>query len=128
MCLLTDDDAQVIEHEVMAEILELAVEYDQVDISNLSSIERMCRRQQFIEEGHRQKLEEVRLTKVKDISGVVGEHFSGRPRMPGGAIISPALLKSVAEKAAQDNELVKQQRKAADARILLKQGKKGGQG
>ena len=35
----------------------------------------------------------------------------------------PALLKSAAEKAAQDNELVKQQRKAAEARGLLRQNK-----
>ena len=42
------------------------------------------------------------------IGFVVGEHFSGRPRMNGGAMISPALLKSTAEKAAQDNKLDKQ--------------------
>jgi hypothetical protein len=107
----------------MDEIIELAVEYDQLDIPNLSSFARLCRRQQFIEEGHRQKLEEQRLAKVKDVAGVISEHFSGRPRMLGGAIISPALLKSAADRAAQDNELVKQQRKAADARIRLRSGK-----
>ena len=94
--------------------------------------ERMMRRQQFIEEGHRQKLEEVRLSKAKDLTSVVSEHFNGRARMPGGAIIAPALFKHAADRAAQDNEIVKQQRKAADARILLKaphsnkKGKKGG--
>eukprot|EP00973_Karenia_brevis_P038387 5292863-Karenia_brevis.AAC.1 len=90
------------------------MEYDQLDVSNLASFERLLRWLQFIEEGYRQKLEDKRLEKVKDTTAALSEHFGGRPRMAGGAIISPALLKYVSEKAAQDNELVKQQRKAAE--------------
>ena len=47
-------------------------------------------------------------------------HFEGRTRMAGGAIVSPDLLRHVAEKAAQENDILKQQRKAAEVRALLK--------
>ena len=121
---LTQDDVGVSEHEVGSEILETLLAYDQVDISNLAGVERLVRRLQFIEEGYRQKLESKRMEKSTDFSGSMAEHFSGKPRMAGGAIVSPALLKHAAEKAAQDNDILKQQRKAAEVRGLLKNGKK----
>lgn len=120
---LVDDDACVVEHEILSEILELSTCYDQLDISNLAGHERLCRRLQFVEEGYRQRLEEKRMATNKDLTATLSEHFSGRPRMAGGAIVSPALLKHAAEKAALDNDIVKQQRKAAETRALLKNKK-----
>ena len=117
---LGDDDAGVIEHEVASEIIDLACTYDQLDVSNLACFERMLRRIQLIEEGHRQKIEEKRLDKSRDLASTMAEHFSGRPRMAGGAIVAPTLIKHAAEKAAQDNEILKQQRKAVEARVLLR--------
>jgi hypothetical protein len=121
---LTQDDVGVSEHEVGSEILETLLSYDQVDISNLAGVERLVRRLQFVEEGYRQKLETKRMEKSTDFSGSMAEHFSGKPRMAGGAIVSPALLKHAATKAAEDNDILKQQRKASDVRGLLKHGKK----
>ena len=117
---LKEDDAGVCEREVGSEILKAAVVYDQLDISNLASFEHLCRHMQFIEEGYRQKAEEKRLDKSKDVTSAMAEHFGGKPRMAGGAIVSPALLKHVSEKAAQDYEILKQQRKAAEVRALMK--------
>eukprot|EP00973_Karenia_brevis_P052464 7289783-Karenia_brevis.AAC.1 len=108
------------EHDIGSEIVEMAVIYDQLDISNLASFERLLRRLQFIEEGYRQKAEEKRLDKARDVTSAMAEHFGGKPRMAGGAIVSPALLKHGSEKAAQDNDILKQQRKAAEVRALLK--------
>jgi hypothetical protein len=121
---LTPDDAGVGEHEVAAEVLETLVAYDQLDISNLAGVERLLRRQQFIEEGYRQKVEAKRLEKATDLTASMAEHFTGKPRMAGGAIVSPALLRHAAERAAQDNDILKQQRKAAETRGLLKNGNK----
>ncbi len=75
----------------------------------------------MIEEGHRQNIEEKKLEKCKDLVVSMGEHFAGKPRMAGGAIVSPELLRYAATKAAEDNEILKQQRKAAEVRGLLKQ-------
>jgi hypothetical protein len=121
---LATEDAGVIEREVGCEVLELATSYDQVDLSNLACFERVVRRLQFIEEGYRQKLEAKRLEKSSDLTASMAEHFNGRPRMAGGAIVSPALLRHAAERASQENEILKQQRKAAEARGLLKGPKK----
>ena len=53
----------------------------------------------------------------------MAEPFNGRPRMAGGAIVMPASIRHAADGAAQDNEILKQQRKAAEVRVRLK-GKK----
>ncbi len=94
-----------------------------VDASNLVSSGRFSRRLQYIEEGYRQKMEDKQLEKAKDVTSSLAEHFSGRPRMAGGAIVSPALLKHAAEWAAQDIELIKQQHKAVEARMLQRNSK-----
>ena len=121
---LAEDDANVMAHEVLAEIETLAVEYDQLDLTNSAAFERMFRWRQNIEESQRQSMEEKRQAKGgKDLSSALSQHFAGRPRMAGGAIISPALLKSAAENAAQENEILRQQRKAAEVRGLLKDKK-----
>ncbi len=79
------------------------VEYDQLDLSNAVVAERIARWMQYIEEGERQKIEEKRMSQAlqKGGSASLREHFSGRPRMAGGAIVSPALLKFAAERCQQ---------------------------
>ena len=69
-------------------------------------------------------LKAKRMEKASDLTASTAEHFSGKPRMAGGAIVSPALLKHAAERAAQGNDILKQQRKAAEVRGLLKNGAK----
>ena len=53
---------------------------------------------------------------AKDPTAVTAEAFAGRPQMAGGAIAMPALLQHVAKKAAESSEILKQQRKALEAR------------
>ena len=57
-----------------------------------------------------------KIEKVKDIISTMSEHFSGRPRMEGGAIVSPALMEHAAEKAAQDKS------RSSNARPLRRGG------
>ena len=98
--------------------MELFLTYDQLDAANSAAIERLLRRVQFIEEGYRQKLEAKKGSKDGFLSGMA-EHFSGRPRMAGGVIVSSDLLKAAASGAAEMTEVIRQQRKAAEARALL---------
>ncbi len=58
---LTQDVAGVAEHEVGFEILEVLVCYDQVDVSNLATVERPLRRLQYVEERRGQRVEAKRL-------------------------------------------------------------------
>jgi hypothetical protein len=102
-----------------SDVLETLVCYDQLDASNICGVERLCRRMQYIEETYRQKAEQAVLAKSPDSTAQVREYFSGKARMTGGAIISPALLKAASTQAAQDNDILKQQRKALETRALL---------
>jgi hypothetical protein len=88
---LNDDDASAIEHEVLSEILELAVEYDQLDVTNLVCFEGVIGRLRFIEGRQRYKLEKARSAK------------------------EPAMT------AAEEKELDKQRRATAMAQILRRQ-------
>jgi hypothetical protein len=105
---------------VIAEVFELAAMHDQLDLSNLVCMERRAGRAQFTEEGYRQKLENRRLEKTKKLADSHAERALLREaRMAGGAIISHALIKHASERAVQENELLKQQHKALEARSLL---------
>ena len=59
--------------------------------------------------------------KVEAKTGVDNqEHFLGRHRRTGGALVCPALSAWVAEKAAKESAILKEQRKATEERRLLK--------
>ena len=123
---LDEGDAGLALCELISEVVEVAVCRDQLDISNLLCFEHLERKRQWIEEGYRQRLEDSRFQKSqgKDGSALTAEAFSGRPRMAGGAIICPALIAHVARKAHEDSELLRQQRKALEARGLAAPKKK----
>ncbi|CAK0856813.1 unnamed protein product [Prorocentrum cordatum] len=82
-----DEEHIVVAHEMLSEILALACTYDQMDVSNLASMEALARHMQFIE--HKKKQDTV---KDFDSQG----YYLGRARSAGGAIASPELLKWVA--------------------------------
>ena len=77
--------------------------------------------QQFIEESYRQRLEEQQVAKEKNMFSAIGRHFDGQSRNLGGAIVMPALRASAANKVSIENKMLKQQRKAAETRLLLKE-------
>ena len=102
--------------DLLAEVEELAVTVDMLDVSNLVCFERLVRHRQFVEEGFRQKLEDKRLENAVDGLALCLDHFAGRARMAGGAIVSPKLIDYVASRAHAEGELLKQQRKALEAK------------
>ena len=108
-------------------MIPYATECDQLDVTNYAPFEKIGRRVMFIEEDYLQKLEGERLSKNADNStAVLAESFAGEPRMAGGAMVSPVLLKHAADRAAATNDILKQQRKTAEVAAVLK--KKGGGG
>ena len=123
----TADDYGLDILDLVAEVAECAVTVDQLDVSNLECFERLERRRQFVEEVYRQRAEETKLTKSKDPTSITEQAFYGRPKMAGGAIIDPRLLAHVSKKAQEESELLRQQRKALEARGMTP-GKGGGRG
>ena len=115
-----DEDAGIDFLEVCHEAIELAVTRDQLNIGNLLCFERLERKRQMIEESYRQRAEEVKLLKAVTTNpmAVTAELFAGRVRMAGGAIVSPRLIEFVARKAADNSDILKQQRKALEVRGL----------
>ncbi len=115
---LADDDPGVDFCDIASEVLELAVTRDQLDVSNLMCMERLERKRQMIEESYRQRAEELKLQKAISTNpmAVTAELYSGRPRMAGGAIVDPSLIEFVAKRAAESSDILRQQRKALEAR------------
>ena len=120
---LTVEDVGVVVQEAGCEVAGYAAQYDLHDIMNLAHFERLHWRLQSIEEEHRQQAVETQLAKTRGFSESLSEHFAGHSHMDGGAFISLAWLKQAVENAAADNEILKQQRKAAETRLLLKNKK-----
>ena len=110
---LNDEEHSVVAHEMLSEILELACTYDQVDVSNLASMEALARHMQFIEQKVKKKKETALNFDSQD-------YYLGRTRRTGGAIMCPELLKWVAESAARDSAILKEERKAAEERALAR--------
>ena len=100
-------------HENLSEIMELLGCVDQVDVSNLAGAEATVRHLQYAE--HEVKKKHDARTQADG-----SDYFSGRGRRTGGAIISPDLLKWVAEKAARDASVAKGIRKAGEERALAR--------
>jgi len=105
-------------HEVLSEVVEMALCVDQVDGVNLVSMEVAARHLQYVEHEVRKKTE----AKKGDSSGA--EYFLGKQSRAGGALIAPELLKWVAERAARDSAVMKEHRKAMEERALARAPKK----
>ena len=96
------------EHRVLMEILELAVTYDQLDVSALSSFELLGRRVQL--------LEEASSANPKNPRFEGSEYFSGLGRR--GAAVAPTLTAHVATSLQADVAIQKERRKAREEAAL----------
>ena len=111
-------------HDLVGYCLELAVSYDQLDVSNLASCEVLGRIYQL--------LEETSGTMV--VEGL--EHYIGRSKTGGrkkGVALAPGLAKSVTASMSAETEILKQRRKAREEEqsareTSKKSGPKGGAG
>jgi hypothetical protein len=117
---IKDDERSGSIHELLSEVLELMITYDQLDLSNLASAETLCRHMQLIEFETKKKND---ARKGADSS----EYYLGRSRRTGGNLLSPELQKHIADKASRDTSILKEQRKAAEERALTRKTTKGDQ-
>ncbi|CAK0855216.1 unnamed protein product, partial [Prorocentrum cordatum] len=97
---LQDDEHNAVTREMLSEILELATTFDQLDVSNLASMESLCRHIQYIEQRIKKKREAGKDFDLQD-------YYLGRTRRTGGALMAPELQKWVAESAARDSSILK---------------------
>ena len=100
-------------HEMISDLLELALTYDQLDGSNVAVVEQACRYLQDIEQEVRRKNEAI-----KDFS--VSQYYLGRHRKTGGALVAPALTAWSAAEASKESAILKEQRKAQEERKALR--------
>ena len=114
---ISQQDSVGVIHEVLSEIEEIRITRDQLDTSNQACFERLYRHKQFIEEWFRPRLEEKRMSaSITDGVSLCAVLFAGRPRRAGGAIECLLLISFVSKCALEDSKILKQQRKALEAR------------
>ena len=115
-CRLGLDDPIMLLHSEMSKIFQTALCYDQLDASNIASLELICRQIQLCEE----RLKDVLLGS----SGTEGPHdegyfFTGLQNTRG-VMVCPALAKWIAEQVAAENAVAKERRKAREERALAR--------
>ena len=119
-CKLQGSDNGVLEHESLCKMLELALEYDQLNLGELASLELACRRLQMIQYRWRDRI--IGSTS----SGTVDDEshfFLGVDPTRGNLCISPALNTWLGEELHKESQANKEQRKAREERALLKANK-----
>ena len=101
-------DRSVYEDDCLARILDLAIEFDGLNVANLACMECLVRRKQLIAEAH------VSNAAAPRYEGA--DHFMEISYRPGGAIVVPKLSKFVANKMESESRILKEKRKLEDAR------------
>ena len=106
------------QHDLLTKVLQTMLQYDQLDLSNLASVELMFRELQGIEEKHADKFS-------KDASAdAAGERqlFLGSDYSP--VMVCPSLKEWMAEQLKSEAMIMKERRKAREERNLAR-GPKG---
>ena len=122
---MQDADGGAVEHRFLSVLLEAGLcreqrqqpqHQQQQDEGNLETFECIVRRLQVCVKSVRQKVEVERLDVVPYGRALSSDFFSGRARLPGGAVFCPMLVSYVAERMHEESELMKRQCKVLDAR------------
>lgn len=96
------------EDETLSHILDLAVSYDSLAVSNLACFELLVRRKQLIAEAHAYN--------PMSPSYEGSEYWLGSKCKHGGAIVVPALTEHVSKKLQADSAIMKERRKLEEAK------------
>ena len=119
-CKLQASDGGVLEHEAICKVLELAIEYDQLNIGELAAVELLCRRLQMIQYRWRERILGATATgTIEDES----HFFMGTDPTRGNLCICPCLNTWLGEELRKESQMNKEQRKAREERALLRSGK-----
>ena len=110
------------EHELIMRVLEVAVSYDQLAVSELASFEILLRRAQMLELRHKEKIV------GPGVGGTVDEDshlYLGTGRTRGLIMIAPALEEHVAGELGKEAAAAKERRKLREERSGKSGGPKG---
>lgn len=105
---IQDGDRSIYEDEILARILDLALVYDALDISNLACMEVVCRRRQLLADAHH--------ASPGAPSYLGAEHYMGTTYKAGGGVVVPTLSDHVAKKMAAQSAILKERRKLEENR------------
>ena len=120
------DDITVSNHLEYSKVFETALCYDQLEISNLATLELVARQLQVCEEKHRDLLFGTKRGDSDDHDEYY--YFTGMASTRG-LMVAPALSTWISEQVCRENAVAKERRKAREERSLAKpkKGAKGGQ-
>ena len=110
---IAEGDRVKYEHGLLCDIIELAVVYDQLDISSLASFELATRRVQMLEEAYAANPKQPRFDSQL--------HFMGQGRR--ASAVAPSLIAHVASELRDEAAVAKERRKAREESALA--AKKG---
>jgi hypothetical protein len=122
ICKLQNSDNGVTEHESLCKMLELALEYDQLNIGELALLEMVCRRLQMVQYRWRDRI--IGSTSTGTIDDEM-HYFLGTDPTRGNLCIAPSLNVWLGEELHKEQLANKEQRKAREERALLRGPKKG---
>ena len=112
---IPEGDRSIHEDEVWARIIDAAICYDCLNVSNLCCIELACRRRQLIAEAHSQS--------PAAPSYMGAEHFMGQTYKTGGGVVVPSLTDYVSKQLHAQAQILKEKRKVNEAKGAGKGGK-----
>lgn len=105
---IQDGDRSIYEDEILARVLDLALVYDALDVSNLACMEVVCRRRQLLADAHH--------ASPGAPSYLGAEHYMGTTYKAGGGVVVPTLSDHVAKKMAAQSAIMKERRKLEENR------------
>eukprot|EP00435_Cladocopium_sp_Y103_P054313 s98_g17.t1 len=112
---IPDGDRSIYEDETLARILDAAITYDSLDISNLCCMELVVRRRQLLADAHSQT--------PGMPSYLAADHYMGQSYRAGGGIVTTSLTDHVSKQLAAQTAIMKEKRKMEEAKGG--KGKKG---
>ena len=116
---LTTADSGVAAHEMAMRAIQFAVEFDQLNISELSCMEFLGRQAQLAELKHREKLLQV---DPADDYGEDAYLYLGISQTRGQVMVSPGLEEFVSSQLEKEGRVLKERRKLQEERKLVRKG------
>ena len=110
----------MLEHESICKALELALEYDQLNLGELACVELLCRRLQMLQYRWRERVLGSAASGTLDDES---HYFLGTDPTRGNLCVCPALNSWLGEELHKEHLANKEQRKAREERALVRTGK-----
>lgn len=113
---IPESSRAVYENEALSQILDVAINFDALQVCNLACFELLVRRKQLIAEAHQ--------FNPASPSYEGSEYWMGNRYKSGGAIIVPSLTEHVSKQLQADSAIMKERRKLAESKAAGRGGGK----